>query len=63
MENLLKGIPQVVVYSDDVLITGKTEFEHIHHLEAVLERLQKAGMRLKKNKCYFLIPEVTYLAR
>ena len=61
MENLLKGIPRVVVYIDDILVTGETDEEHLQHLREVLSRLQKAGMRLKRAKCRFLLPEVTYL--
>ena len=33
MENLLKDIPKVVVYLDDILITSKTESEHLATLE------------------------------
>ena len=41
MENLLKGIPQVVIYIDDILVTGKTDAEHLQHLKEVLARLKK----------------------
>ena len=30
MDNLVQGIPGVVVYIDDVLITGPTNEEHLH---------------------------------
>ena len=30
MENLLRGIPKVCVYLDDILITGATEIEHLN---------------------------------
>ena len=43
------------------MITGATEEEHRRNLEAVLKRIQDAGLRLKKNKCVFKAPEVTYL--
>ena len=61
MENLLQGIPGVVVYIDDILVTGKTQEEHLAILERVLSRLESAGLRLKRNKCVFLAPSVIYL--
>ena len=33
MENLLKGIPNVVTYLDDILVTGKTDAEHLKNLQ------------------------------
>jgi hypothetical protein len=61
MENLLQGLPHVSVYIDDILITGESEAEHLANLEEVLARLEAAGMRLKRNKCSFLLPQVEYL--
>ncbi len=52
MEQMLRGIPGVVIYMDDILITGETEVEHLNSLEEVLKRLTKAGLRAKKNKCH-----------
>ena len=61
MELLLQGIPGVVVYLDDILITGKTKSEHVKALDEVLSRLEKAGLRLQKRKCVFMATEVDYL--
>ena len=61
MESLLSGIPGVVVYIDDILVTGKTEGAHLAALEEVLKRLSNAGLRLKRTKCIFLAPSVDYL--
>ena len=61
MESLLQGIPGVVVYIDDILITGATEQEHLQALEEVLSRLEKAGLRARKCKCRFMVPSVDYL--
>ena len=61
MENLLQGLPHVVVYLDDILVTGATEDEHIRNVEEVLRRLETAGMRLKRSKCAFMLSEVEYL--
>ena len=46
---------------DDILITGKSASEHLENLETVLNRLQSSGMRLKKEKCQFMLQEVDYL--
>jgi len=61
MESLLQGIPNVVVYIDDILVTGATEQEHLKTLEEVLTRLERAGLRLKKPKCLFMVPSVDFL--
>ena len=61
MENLLQGIPRVCVYIDDVLVTGRTREEHLANLTEVLRRMSTAGMRLKRDKCQFMLPEVHYL--
>ena len=61
MENILQGLPHVCIYIDDILVTGRTEEEHLHNLGKVLERLNKAGLRLKKAKCEFMLPQVDYL--
>ena len=61
MENLLQGIPRVCVYLDDILVSGATEQEHLANLEQVLQRLESAGMKLKRPKCAFLLDSVAYL--
>ena len=63
MEKLLKGLPMVVAYLDDILVTGKTEQEYLMNLAQVLERLDSAGMKLKKEKCAFRLPQVEYLGQ
>ena len=61
IESLLQGIPDVVVYLDDILVAGKTETEHLKRLDQVLARLQEAGLRLSKKKCLFMASSVDYL--
>ena len=61
MESILQGIEHVTVYIDDILVTGRTEAEHLQHLAEVLSRLEKAGIRLKKDKCAFMLKSVEYL--
>lgn len=61
MRSLLQGIQSTVVYFDDVLVTGDTAAESFQNLGQVLERLDKAGTRLKKEKCTFGAEEVVFL--
>ena len=61
MEKILRDIPQVFVYIDDILVTGGTEREHLQNLDVVLKRLKEKGIRLKQEKCYFMLQEVEYL--
>ena len=49
------------VYLDDILVASQTFEEHLRHLQLVLDRLRKAGLRLKPAKCLFLCREVPYL--
>ena len=61
MDNLLQGLEHVVVYIDDILITGRTEEEHLRTLGKVLPILEEARMCLKKEKCVFIVPSMEYL--
>ena len=61
MENLLQGIPGVCVYLDDILVTGASDQEHLENLAHVLCQLKTARMKLKEDKCAFLLPSVTYM--
>ena len=61
MENLFKGIPGVCCYQDDILIMGNTTAEHLKSLESVFKVIAKSGLRIKRDKCKFMEPEVRHL--
>lgn len=61
MSNLLNDIPEVEVFLDDIIIGSTDIIKHMETLEKVLYRLQSHGMKLKKNKCFFMLTEVKYL--
>ncbi len=61
MDRILQGLPNVGCYIDDILITGEDEASHLQTLEEVFIRLEKHGIRLRQEKCCFMIPKVEYL--
>ena len=61
IDTLLQGIPNTLCYLDDILITGKTDIEHLSNIEEVLKRLQENGLRVKPAKCKFMQSSVEYL--
>ena len=40
-------------YLDDVLVFSKTCEDHLHHLNIVFKKFQKAGLKIKLSKCQF----------
>ena len=61
MDQVLAGIPNCMVYLDDILVTGKDEEEHLHTLDRVLSKLAEFGFRCNKEKCVFFQDQVLYL--
>ena len=43
------------------MVAGTSDEEHLHNLSKVLQRLETADMKQKKEKCVFLLPRVDYL--
>ena len=61
MESLLRGIPGVCGFFDDILVSGPSERDHLCNLEKVLSCLEESGLKLKLSKCSFLLSSVEYL--
>ncbi|XP_033005510.1 uncharacterized protein K02A2.6-like [Lacerta agilis] len=61
VERLLKGVPEVIPYFDDILVAGASSEELISHLREVLARLAKAGLKVKREKCFLGVPQVEFL--
>ena len=61
IEQLVKDVPRTKPRSDDVLITGENDEEHLQYIEQTLKIFQERGVRLRKEKCVFMAPEVTFL--
>ena len=61
MDTVLQGKPSVICYLDDILVTGKSDEEHLRNLEEILKQLEQNGLRVKSEKCKFMQPSVEYL--
>jgi len=61
MEQLTSDLKGVVVYLDDLLVSGDTAHEHLQNLRALLKRLDEKGLRCRREKCVFAQPVVEYL--
>ena len=53
MAQVLNGIPGVVYFIDDILVTGSSRAEHGANLYKVLTRIREYGLCLNKAKCVF----------
>ena len=61
IEKVLQGLPGVKVYLDDILVSGKTEAEHLKNLGRLFERLAEFGLKLNREKCEFSRDSLEYL--
>ena len=63
MDLVLSGIQGVacLVYLDDVLVFSKSFDSHLERLTNVLQCFQKAGLKLRPEKCHFAKSSVEYL--
>ena len=50
-----------LIYLDDVLIYEKDFIKQIQRIEAVLQKIELAGLKLKPSKCHFLKDTVAFL--
>ena len=63
MDQVLPKLAGVVCFIDDILVTGCNEAEHLSNLEAVFQKIQEYGLRLKLRKCKFFQESVEYLGQ
>ena len=57
----MRGLANVIVYFDDLLIQSKSHAEHRVHLQQVFTRLRETNLKLKLVKCHFGTTNVDYL--
>eukprot|EP00731_Ephydatia_muelleri_P008760 Em0004g1098a len=61
MDVVMRGLPFVTTYIDDVLIHSVHEELHKSHLEQAFQCLREAGLTLRGSKCQIGVAQLTYL--
>ncbi|XP_018371357.1 PREDICTED: uncharacterized protein K02A2.6-like [Trachymyrmex cornetzi] len=60
IENILKDIPGVTVFLDDIKVTGTNDAEHLHRLELVFQRLHEYNIKVNLKKSEFFVDKIEY---
>ncbi len=61
MEQVLRGLQNIHIYIDDVLIHTDTHEKHLEALEQILMRLHQHHLKINLDKCLFGDKQVSYL--
>ena len=61
METVVRGISNVIVYIDDLLLHSENHNSHLDLLDKVLSRLVQNGIKMNLEKCVFGSKRVSYL--
>ena len=61
MDRICRDLPFATTYLDDLLIHSRTLQDHREHLHILFERLSRAGLTLRGDKCTIGLTKVKYL--
>ena len=61
IEQILRPVKGVQPYLNDIALTGANLNDHRRILRLVFQTLRQAGVKLKREKCVFVQPSITYL--
>ena len=61
MSSILRGLPYVIVYMDDVIVFSKAIKDHLAHVQNVLAVLTEVNLRVNLDKCDFGCDELIIL--
>uniref|UniRef100_A0A669BQR8 Gypsy retrotransposon integrase-like protein 1 n=1 Tax=Oreochromis niloticus TaxID=8128 RepID=A0A669BQR8_ORENI len=61
MDSVLRGLPFVFVYLDDILVASSSKEQHMFHLCQVFQRLAQHGLIINPSKCQFGLPVLDFL--
>lgn len=57
---VLRGIPLIYTYINDILVTGKNTEEHKDYLHQAFQRLSKFDLNINIDKCTFSASQITF---
>ena len=61
MEFVLRDIPGIKIYADDILVSSKGKQQHLQILQKILQLCAQYGIKIAPDKCHLLQQEVTFL--
>ena len=62
IDKVLMGCSSFTIgYLDDIIIFSNNELEHLKHLEEIFSRLERFGLKMKREKCDFFKKHIQYL--
>ena len=61
IDQVLRGLPPIYAYIDDILIASTSKEEHLTHLQEVCERLDSYGITLNPAKCVLGVESLEFL--
>ena len=62
IDKVLMGCSKFAMsYLDNIIIFSSNEEEHLQHIEEIFKRLERFGLKMKKEKCDFFKKHIQYL--
>ena len=62
IDKVLMGCSKFTMgYLDDIIILSNNKLEYLHHIEEIFNRLERFGLKMKKEKCDFFKKHIQYL--
>ncbi|KAL7844548.1 hypothetical protein SRHO_G00230870 [Serrasalmus rhombeus] len=61
MDSVLRDLPFLFVYLDDILVASSSPSEHLSHLHTLFERLTEHGLIINPAKCEFGLSTIDFL--
>nr|VZI19460.1 unnamed protein product [Spirometra erinaceieuropaei] len=61
IDRVLRGLPFVYAYIDDLLVASRNAEEHKVHLALVFDRLDQFGVAINPSKCVLGVPSLDFL--